>query len=707
MAWMKPLHGLALAAGCILSSTAAAQGTLLNEGGIMFQWLPQCKEMVPVTGTYNHASALKMQAPQAQVLAEKLVANLTARCPQTRTLRLDLMLGSHVIPLDDTAVRAVALALAPPSAAPVPQGANLLTPTSLLPSLASASSPAARCGVLAQWMETTLVDGAEQEAFRDEHMRAVFGRSFDDDSALRLVVHDTELAACVRPKPRPAQPVSAIGILRRVMPDDSADVSSSPQAQRVKRLEPVLREVMGYTSGPRLRGSISAHVRRVRQQYATANQLANTASRGNPEQVMSKELAPERQTVRELTLLLPADRERLLAHLREQRASAAQNRLTPWLDKAQRLPRNLAGAAELHKGRQELVDVIGLLTPERHVALRSRMEGLLDEMLAPTLADAMQRLSRIAATREGARALVTLQQDFERQLHPYGDMPSVQRAYQSLRDARDRVLPPLLPAWQAQMAATPARRAELDQRRDELVALFGAHVAVDDVHYTAFKAPLDARAAELVKQLNAEEKARRARELQAARAAAAAAGLALKAEDFKAPGGPGSAAMVALYTGDFQRVGAARGSPALGALASGYIAGFSANCRAHIVDAVELEEPKCTLFQTQEENNREVSRHCIHSISVPTGVFAERSLLDAKASRHGERGMQMFGAILSLNPKAMMGLLEADNWGDTAKQAVAAHACTAPALKRLRVNLEAYFLGKRPVMLDGVPLQDD
>ncbi|MFG6464078.1 hypothetical protein ACG04Q_21075 [Roseateles sp. DXS20W] len=704
---LKPLQGLALAAACVLSPAASAQNVLLNEGGMLFQMLPRCAETVPVSGMYTHASALKMEPAQAQVIAEKLVATLTARCPQTRTLRLDLLRGQHMIALDGTAVGAVALALAPPSAAPVPQGPNLLAPTSPLPSLASASSPAARCGVLAQWMETTLLDGAEQEAFRDEHMRAVFGRTFDDDNTLRMVVHDTEVAACVRPKPRPAQPVSAIGLLRRVMPDDSPDVSSSPQAQRVKRLEPVLREVMGYTSGPRLRGSISAHVLRVRQQYATANQLANMANRGNAEQVLSKELAPERHTVRELTLLLPADRERLLATLTEQRARVAMDRINAWLDKAQALPRNLAGAAELHKGRQQLAEVMGMLTPDRHATVRSRVEGLLDEMLAPTLSDVTQRVARVAATREGARTLVTLQQDFERQLHSYGDLPSVQRAYQSLLDARNRVLPPLLPAWQAQLAATPARRAELDERRDELVALFGAHVAVDDAHYAAFKAPLDARADELVQRLNAEEKARRARERQAARAAAAAAGLALKAEDFKAPGGPGSTAMVALYSGDFQRVGAARGSAALGALADGYIAEFSGRCREHLVDAVQLTEPKCTLWQTQEQNYREVSRHCIHSINVPTGVFAERSLLDAKASRHGERGIQTLGSILSLNPKAMMGLLEADAWDGTARKAVAAHACTAPALKRLRVNLEAYFLGKPAVMLDGVPAGDD
>lgn len=45
--------------------------------------------------------------------------------------------------------------------------------------------------------------------------------------------------------------------------------------------------------------------------------------------------------------------------------------------------------------------------------------------------------------------------------------------------------------------------------------------------------------------------------------------------------------------------------------------------------------------------------------------------------------------------------LQGEAIGATLERAVAAHACTHPALQRLRVNLEAYLLNRPPVALDG------
>lgn len=737
---------------CVAFGGRAQAAELLSDGGVTLLWPGRCTEPVMVVGRPLRPMPGGIPEEQAASLLQQATAAVRQRCPGSRTMRFDLQRGSRMVPLGvagaaeaptvghqapaaptPVIVPAPAVPPAPVAAASRAPGGTLLQPTSTLPSLASAGSRTAQCGVLAQWLESAGLRGAATarrvlqpaealEAFRDEHLLAVFGKVYDDgDGQWREAVAQSVITPCLQPQTA-RQPGNLLGLLRGLA-DGAPPDPNSPEVRRAQEFAPVLRQAFSSQAnhqpglaGPLSPPAITAHVRQVREHYQRANALADRASQAPADLATFRQLDPAGAGPRALGRLTADDRQKLADHLAQRRAALAPALAQAWLATAEGLPSTPEGAATLRAGQRDLADVLPLLPAETRQALGARADALVEAGVAAEVQAQEARLAGTPATADGARSLVAWEAAFNQRFGDFSAAPSVQRALRTLSDTRTQVLLPLLPGWKAQLAAMAPTGAEVAARRAELAALFGPAAGGRGHPLQAeFNAALTAREA-AVRQLQAAEEQQRLQTAQRAAAVAVAgpAGAAvMKAGDFNRPAGPAGEALGALFAGDFSRVGIEATSMEMSTLVGAYISGYSRKCKSHLSDPVELMRTVCDRESITYQGRgtiyeREVSRTCVQSHQEPTGVFAERSLHEATQARMSEKmgaSMRMVFGMLSGRGglESMAGMVgNVKTLAEAGQQAAALNTCDSPALARLRVNVENYLRGQPGITLEGI-----
>lgn len=722
-----------VAAVWLVGATAAPAAELLGEGAVPLQWPGRCAEQVPVTTDRAGRQAMaELALPALQALIDRAAAAVRQRCPEARQMRFDLPraglasvvnLGPSQAPAQTPTLAAGAAS--PPVTAGRGNAQAWLRPSSALPALTSAPNRTAQCGVLAQWLETTAVRPGQSasrgvpaaeavDAFRDEHLLAVFGHTYDEGGGgWREKVFQSTVGPCIQPG-MAAQPRNALGILRGLV-EGAPPEPNSPEVRRTQAFAHVLRSTFGGQPGALTPEAIQAHLQQVRLHYQAANALAEAAQASATDLARFKALDPAGAELRGLRLLSAADRQRLVELLNQRRNALALPLSQAWLAAAEALPRTADSALLLRREQQERAEVLALLPAEQRSALLARLDVLLEAQLADELRAHEARLTGFEASEAGAQALAVWGRSFQPRLSEFPQLQGVQRVRQAWLDARARVLAPLLPGWRQRLAAMPASSAEVAARRADLVEWFGTEPALQGPLYGEFKQALDARELAVRQQLDQDEQARVQQARQAQRASGEG-GAAMQAQDFKRPPGRGGEALAAVFEGRFSQVGLEPPSLAFRSLVNGYMRGYSQRCRPHIADPVELTRSECERESVTTRGigmyQHETSRTCVAWREVPTGVFAERSLYQATLANPMETATGGLREVMDMvnvtgrggtNPlaAATQTAQQLQALGNAGQQISADNACEAPALKRLRVNLENYLQGRPAMALDG------
>lgn len=567
---------------------------------------------------------------------------------------------------------------APGVSAASAQPPGLLQPSSPLRGLAA--HPRETCTVVAEWLEAFAT--RPLDAFRDEHMQAVFGRTYDEGEGVwRQAWYSGPLNNCLQHVPKPA----AIGPLAIFAP--KAAPADMAMTRRLLPHSAVLSQAFNQFPGPYSAPVITAFVRQVREQYQRANNLAAAAQQAVATMADFSRLNPQGAEVQALTRLAADDQQRLRTHLARRRSEVAPALAQAWLARLEALPRNLATAGTLKsQAKTELGIWQAGLPPDQAGALQLRVEALMADCLGTEARARQALLADTPPTRQGARALVAWETDFRADFGPYPPNATVFEALAALEAARQRVLSAVLPAWQADLARTDA--ADLPAREDELAGLFGPRVAQSTSLYAAFKTPLTQRQAQLRERQDAED--RRLGKLDRYRL-----------QDLKLPEGLGGSVLTALFEGRFDRVGLRPGSNEVGELVDGYMRTFARQCRAQLREPAELMNTECVVAPPTSWGVREGPLpNCSRYRQVPSGLYAERSLLEAWRARSNEQGlgvMKDLGAMVTgqVKPGALVQrAVDAAALAVAGSQLVSNNRCDNAALGHLQLNLENFLRGR-------------
>lgn len=586
--------------------------------------------------------------------------------------------------------------------------APVLQPQSSLSSLAAASGTRARCDVLLRWVESGSAPGGRGvsgslDIFRDEHMRAVFGRAYDQDGgSWHQEMYQSTIAPCLGLRPPPRGGLGAL--LGRMFAPEPPDPE---QVRQLTRHAGTLRQAFEGQRGAVDATRIARFLAEVREQTQRANELMVLADETSADLAGLTRLRARLAEVRGFARLSAADRQLVQQYVAQRESELVAAVAQDWLTQARTTPRTTEAALQLDQDHKQLRRSLGTLPAPLSDDLDREVRQIVEEGIAPGLQAEQDRLRKIPSTREGAQLLA----DWEREvLGRYAGVkaPSLDFAMRSLDEARTRVLTALLPDWTAQVEKTGSG-AEVAARREELKGLFGAGAERLAGLQQEFRAPLDARHAQIEARAAEEERARLA---QAQRASAAPAGrgqpVALSASDLVVTA-PRGAVVRSIFQGSFEDIAVAPGSTEISALSSGYMQQFYRQCAKHIADPVELTRQKCASETvTRNGYGMEISRVCSSYRTVGTGVYAERSLYRAVNSR----GVDQMGASMRTVMDMMKGggnpLAAAANMVNVAKayneagaDAVASNACGGAPLERFRENLENFLTGKPGVQPDG------
>lgn len=554
----------------------------------------------------------------------------------------------------------------------------LLQPSSPLRGIAA--HPRETCAVVAEWLEAFA--SRPMDGFRDEHMQAVFGKPYDDgDGSWRVAWYNGPLNHCLQHVPKPA-PIGPFAIF--VPKQAPADLAMT------RRLLPhsnVLLQAFNQSPGPYAAPVINAFLKQVREQYQRANSWAAAAQQAVVTPADFARLNPQGPDVQALNRLAPDDLQRLRNHLAQRRREAAPSLAQAWLAQLEALPRNLASAATLKaQAKAELGTWQSALAPHDAGALQLRVEALMAECLNTEARARQARLADVPLTPAGARTLVAWETDFQNDFSPFPPNAVVLEALAALDAARQRVLSALLPHWQAQLARTEA--SELPAREAELAALFGPRGSRSSALYAAFQTPLAQRQTVLQERQDAED--RRLGKLGRYRL-----------QDLTLPDGLGGRVLTALFEGRFDRVGLRPGTNEISELVDGYMRSYARRCRAQLREPVELLDTECVTAPASPWNVQDGPlQRCIRYRQVPTGLYAERTLVEAWRARVNESAMGTMKDLGAMVTGQVTGGALVQRALDGAALAVAGsqlanhNRCDNPALAHLQLNIENFLRGR-------------
>jgi len=163
-----------------------------------------------------------------------------------------------------------------------------------------------------------------------------------------------------------------------------------------------------------------------------------------------------------------------------------------------------------------------------------------------------------------------------------------------------------------------------------------------------------------------------------------------------------------LYLGKFSEIPFGRNDMNFSILYNAYLNSYAQQCDAYLPrDKVEMTEQQCATERvTRNGFGVEISRTCIESVSVGTGLYADPEMYQAKLNLKRFKTANEIRMLFDLfkNPENVLGQTI-----DMARSAIDArsdmnnlvrmNSCSSSGLKRFQENLKLFALNKQPITL--------